>query len=97
MATDEKINEKALAITFLIIILLGAVSLAFKLTTDYSKNDWWTKVFCLQEDGEYIERLYFDDCIINGTEYRAKFVKSGKYYNMTKLGERSEWQLVRKR
>ena len=96
----EKIETRRQIVFLIIGIITIFVLLYFvgiNMDNEINKRNWWTEVLCLQEDGEYIENVYFDTCIIEGVEYLAKFRKSGEYYNNTKLGERSEWQLIRKR
>lgn len=90
--------KKGIKTILIIINLLLIIGVIFYIL-DIGKedNDWWTKVFCNIEDGALDNSGYYDTCVIEGDHYRAKFKGTGRYHNLTSLGEIKEWQLKKVR
>ncbi len=86
-----------LMLVVMILTALGIVSVIVNVIDNQIKeeNDWWTRVFCAYEDGEYQEKFLFDVCIIDGVEHIAYF-RAAEYHNETKSGRIWMWQLIRK-
>ena len=83
-----------LVILFLLAtIITGALS---KLNLE-EHNNWWTKVFCLKEQGNLQEKFWRDTCIIDGEEYFASFVKTEEKSNLTYSHTSREWQLIKRK
>lgn len=65
-------NKEALIALFIILLLVLFIFLGLKESA--KDNDWWTRALC--REGIHQERTIYDVCIINGTEYRAKFISA---------------------
>ncbi len=79
------------AFVILFFAIVGVVEKAFE------DNDWWAKALCYEE-GAILKEVFVDKdvCIINETEYVAKFRGSGEYSNYSGYGEIKRWQLFLK-
>ena len=81
----------------IIIVLFVILFLSFLLISElpFSERNWWTKVFCGYEGGDYIDKKLIDVCILGDNVYVAKFTGTGEHYNVTEYGEKKEWQLTK--
>ncbi len=100
METETKANLIILfVVAGLIILSFVIISHISSSDTDILPNEWWTKVFCLEENGEYQERFFLDVCIINGEVYEAQFVEvevTSRVHQEYKPIKEKSWQLVKR-
>ncbi len=87
-----EIIKGVLLFSLVFILITGGIGF-YKIST--TENNWWTKVFCIIEDGKLQQKYFKDICWIKGVSYVADFIGTGEYYsNLTSSDEIYGWQLV---
>lgn len=89
---------KIKTIIFILIFLFAIVIFwGGSLGKDIENSNSWTKALCNYDGEELDQRIIYDTCLIEGEEYRAKFVGTGEYYNnLTNSDEVKRWRLIKK-
>lgn len=68
---------------------------------DSKMNDWWTSVYCIDLDGEVIERFGYDECNSSMGIFRAEFGIPKEYikelYINGEVYNEEHWHLLRLR
>ena len=93
----EKINLGGEGIRYgIVVFVIAGILLLVGLYVSHSidKKDSWTRTLCQIEEGKYVKGILYNKCIIDGEEFRAKFVYLGTENNNTNSREIYEWGLV---
>ena len=93
----KKVSEFKIILSVFLLWVFIFLMFGVIINQTFEDDDWWAKALCYKEGGTLKEVFLGNDvCIINGTEYIAKFKGSGEYSNRSGYGEIKRWQLFRK-
>ncbi len=89
-------KRKTIIVVPAVLLTIFFISLGVMVRNMDSSNSW-TEALCGYDKGELEQKIIYDTCWIEGKEYRAKFVRTGEYYNnATSSNEIKRWRLVKR-
>ena len=77
------------------IFLLASFIFLGVMVREIGDSNSWTEALCGYDKGELEQKIIYDTCLIEGKDYRAKFVRTGEHYNNeTNSDEIKRWKLI---